>query len=139
MQGIQVIKILLFIIRYCYCNYTNKFVKKKLKHKINNYEQKTLFTIFNNIIRSSPSAREAVLDYWATVIKLNQKRAQMHVDPLQVGTDGFLVNLTRLLLSFAEPFMDYTYSKVLYFYLLLIVIGIIIIHHLYFYSYILLD
>ncbi|CAG8526533.1 3489_t:CDS:10 [Diversispora eburnea] len=74
--------------------------------------QNSLFTIFNNIIRSSPSAREAVLDFWATVIKLNQKRAQMHVDPLQVGTDGFIVNLTRLLLSFAEPFMDYTYSKI---------------------------
>jgi len=41
--------------------------------------QRTLFNIFNNIVRSSPSSKEAVLSYFATVIKLNEKRAQMQV------------------------------------------------------------
>ncbi|CAG8498568.1 35_t:CDS:10 [Funneliformis mosseae] len=70
--------------------------------------QKSLFNIFNNIVRSSPSSKEAVLSYFATVIKLNEKRAQMQVDPSQVGTDGFLMNLSSVLLTFADPFMGYT-------------------------------
>ncbi|CAG8504078.1 13438_t:CDS:10, partial [Ambispora leptoticha] len=75
--------------------------------------QDTLFQIFNNIVRStSPNAREAVLNYWATVIKVNEKRAQMQVDPMIVGTDGFLLNMTVILLKFANPFMDLNYSKI---------------------------
>ncbi|RIA98699.1 ubiquitin elongating factor core-domain-containing protein [Glomus cerebriforme] len=70
--------------------------------------QKTLFNIFNNIIRSSPSSKEAVLSYFARVIKLNEKRTQMQVDPSQVGTDGFLMNLSSVSLTFAEPI----YSKI---------------------------
>ncbi|CAI2184476.1 10404_t:CDS:10 [Funneliformis geosporum] len=70
--------------------------------------QKSLFNIFNNIVRSSPSSREAVLSYFATVIKLNEKRAQMQVDTSQVGSDGFLTNLSSILLTFADPFMGYT-------------------------------
>jgi len=32
----------------------------------------------------------------------------LQVDPLQVGTDGFLMNLCSVLLTFADPFMGYT-------------------------------
>ncbi|CAJ0762983.1 24042_t:CDS:10 [Entrophospora sp. SA101] len=74
--------------------------------------QKIIFRVFNNVIRSDASAREAALEYFGKAIKLNEKRAQMQVDPLQVGTDGFLVNLTNVLLDFADPFMDAQYSKI---------------------------
>ncbi|CAG8448174.1 2139_t:CDS:10, partial [Ambispora gerdemannii] len=75
--------------------------------------QDTLFQIFNNIVRSpSPKAREAVLSYWATIIKVNEKRAQMQVDPAIVGTDGFLLNMTTILIKFASPFIDINYSKI---------------------------
>ncbi|EXX53635.1 hypothetical protein RhiirA5_349834 [Rhizophagus irregularis] len=70
--------------------------------------QRTLFNIFNNIVRSSPSSKEAVLSYFARVIKLNEKRTQMQVDPSQVGTDGLLMNLSSILLIFADPI----YSKI---------------------------
>ncbi|CAG8708529.1 9385_t:CDS:10, partial [Acaulospora morrowiae] len=56
--------------------------------------------------------KEGVLGYFATVIKLNEKRAQIQVDPLQVGTDGFLMNLTKVLLTLADPFMDVHCSKI---------------------------
>ncbi|CAG8442490.1 7451_t:CDS:10 [Scutellospora calospora] len=74
--------------------------------------QHSIFKIFNNIVRSSPSAREAVLGYFAEVIRLNERRAQMQVDPTQVGTDGFLTNLTSVLLHFADPIMDLRNPKI---------------------------
>ncbi|KAF0531124.1 Ubiquitin conjugation factor E4 [Gigaspora margarita] len=74
--------------------------------------QQSVFKIFNNIVRSSPSAREAVLSYFAEAIKLNERRAQMQVDPFQVGSDGFLMNLTSVLLYFADPIMDMRNPKI---------------------------
>ena len=37
----------------------------------------------------------------------------MQVDPTTVASDGFMINIQSILLSFAEPFMDATYSKVM--------------------------
>ncbi|CAG8536201.1 5268_t:CDS:10 [Dentiscutata heterogama] len=74
--------------------------------------QQSVFKIFNNIVRSSPSARESALSYFAEVIKLNERRAQMQVDPFQVGSDGFLMNLTSILLHFADPIMDLRNPKI---------------------------
>ncbi|CAG8633819.1 500_t:CDS:10 [Dentiscutata erythropus] len=74
--------------------------------------QQSVFKIFNNIVRSSPSARESALSYFAEVIKLNERRAQMQVDPFQVGSDGFLMNLTSILLHFADPIMDMRNPKI---------------------------
>ncbi|CAG8606478.1 30901_t:CDS:10, partial [Racocetra persica] len=56
--------------------------------------------------------REAVLGYFSEVIKLNERRVQIQVDPLQVGTDGFLMNLTSVLLHFADPIMDLLNPKI---------------------------
>lgn len=55
------------------------FKKKNLLKYIFYTFQRTLFNIFNNIVRSSPSSKEAVLSYFARVIKLNEKRTQMQV------------------------------------------------------------
>ncbi|CAG8568426.1 6693_t:CDS:10 [Paraglomus occultum] len=74
--------------------------------------QKTLYRIFRNIVHASPAARGEVLNYFATAIRLNEKRAQMAVDPSTVGTDGFLTNLVTILLKLSEPFMDAEYSKI---------------------------
>ncbi|KIO02810.1 hypothetical protein M404DRAFT_27705 [Pisolithus tinctorius Marx 270] len=73
--------------------------------------QSSLFSIFNTIVRASPEAREAVLEYFATVIRLNVKRAGMQVEPHTVASDSFMINLHSVLLRFAEPFMDARYSK----------------------------
>ena len=37
----------------------------------------------------------------------------MQVDPTTVASDSFMINIQSILLSFAEPFMDATYSKVM--------------------------
>ena len=36
----------------------------------------------------------------------------IQVDPATVSSDSFMVNIQTVLLRFAEPFMDATYSKV---------------------------
>lgn len=41
--------------------------------------QSSLFQIFNTLVRTSPEARERVLQYFATVVRLNVKRAGMQV------------------------------------------------------------
>lgn len=71
-----------------------------------------MFGIINNIVRSSPQAREAILSYFAHILQLNVKRAQMQVDPLTVASEGFMHNIAAILLSFCEPFMDVKASKV---------------------------
>ncbi|OAX40417.1 hypothetical protein K503DRAFT_791386 [Rhizopogon vinicolor AM-OR11-026] len=73
--------------------------------------QSSLFQIFNTLVRTSPEARERVLEYFATAVRLNVKRAGMQVQPETVATDSFMVNLQSVLLRFAEPFMDARYTK----------------------------
>jgi ubiquitin conjugation factor E4 B len=73
--------------------------------------QSSLFQIFNTLVRTSPEARERVLEYFATVVRLNVKRAGMQVEPDTVASDSFMVNLQSVLLRFAEPFMDARYTK----------------------------
>ncbi|KAG2051581.1 hypothetical protein BDR06DRAFT_938883 [Suillus hirtellus] len=73
--------------------------------------QSSLFQIFNTLVRTSPEARERVLEYFATVVRLNVKRAGMQVEPNTVASDSFMVNLQSVLLRFAEPFMDARYTK----------------------------
>lgn len=41
-----------------------------------------MFSIFNALVRASPEAQEAVLQYFAGVISLNVKRAGTHVSPI---------------------------------------------------------
>lgn len=72
----------------------------------------TLHTIFSNIARSGPSAREAVLSYFAHAFKINSKRSGMRTDPNTVSTHNFVVGLQAILLAFCEPFMDRAGSKI---------------------------
>ncbi|TRM64104.1 ubiquitin elongating factor core-domain-containing protein [Schizophyllum amplum] len=81
-----------------------------LRGTLNGY-QTSLFSIYNALVRASPVAREAVLRFFARVIALNVRRAGMQVDPATVSSDSFMVNLQTVLLRFADPFMDATYSK----------------------------
>lgn len=91
--------------------------------------QSSLFQIFNSVVRASPESREAVLAYFATAVNLNVRRGGMQVDKLSkiilclsqtfmqvdfdtVASDTFMVNIHAILLRFAEPFVDGTYSKV---------------------------
>ncbi|KAJ4482100.1 ubiquitin conjugation factor E4 [Lentinula aciculospora] len=74
--------------------------------------QSSLFQIFNALVRAGPSSREAVLQYFSSIVSLNAKRAGLQVDPDTVASDSFMVNIQTILYRFAEPFMDANYTKI---------------------------
>ncbi|KAK7677760.1 hypothetical protein QCA50_019312 [Cerrena zonata] len=74
--------------------------------------QSSLFQIFNSLVRASAESREGVLQFFARVIALNDRRAGMQVDPNTVSSDTFMTNLQAILFRFCEPFMDANYTKI---------------------------
>jgi ubiquitin conjugation factor E4 B len=54
--------------------------------------QSSLFQIFNTLVRTSPEARERVLEYFAAVVRLNVKRAGMQVRSFFYLRSGILIN-----------------------------------------------
>ncbi|KAF8340032.1 ubiquitin elongating factor core-domain-containing protein, partial [Amanita rubescens] len=87
-----------------------EFSFASLREALKNF-QNSLFQIFNTLVRASPEAQDAVLQYFARIISLNVKRAGMQVDPNTVSSDSFMLNILSVLLRFAEPFMDANYTK----------------------------
>lgn len=73
--------------------------------------QDELFDIVNTLVRSSPEARERVLDWFALTVNANHKRRAMRVDKTTVSSDGFMVNVNAVLDKLCEPFMDAQFSK----------------------------
>ncbi|KAF9974459.1 hypothetical protein BGZ73_002117 [Actinomortierella ambigua] len=72
----------------------------------------SLFQVVNSIVRSSPAARDDLLNYFASVARKNEGRAKMQVDKATVSGDGFILNISEVLLKLCDPFMDANYSKV---------------------------
>ncbi|KAF9431338.1 hypothetical protein BGZ76_000436, partial [Entomortierella beljakovae] len=72
----------------------------------------SLFQITNGIIRSEPEAREKTLAYFYSVLAKNERRAQMQVDRATVSGDGFIYNITEVLMQFCDPFLDSSHSKI---------------------------
>lgn len=74
--------------------------------------QDDLFSIANAFIRAGPDTRNRTLDWFSHIMNANHKRRAMQVDPKDISTDGFMLNITAVLDRFCEPFMDATFSKV---------------------------
>ncbi|CAM1510471.1 Fc.00g008060.m01.CDS01 [Cosmosporella sp. VM-42] len=74
--------------------------------------QDDLFAIANAFIRAGPDTRSRTLDWFAYIMNTNHKRRAMRVDPREVASDGFMMNVTTVLDRFCEPFMDNDFSKV---------------------------
>jgi ubiquitin conjugation factor E4 B len=74
--------------------------------------QTDLKNVVNAIIRASPEARNRTLDWFASIMNANHKRRAIQVDPKEVASDGFMMNVTVILDHLCEPFMDTTYSKI---------------------------
>jgi ubiquitin conjugation factor E4 B len=53
-----------------------------------------------------------MLAYFYSVLRKNERRAQMQVDRATVSGDGFIYNMTEILMRFCDPFMDSSHSKV---------------------------
>ncbi|KAI8604217.1 ubiquitin elongating factor core-domain-containing protein [Dissophora ornata] len=71
-----------------------------------------LFQVVNGIIRSGPEPKEKMLGYFYSVMSKNERRAQMQVDRATVSGDGFIYNITEVLMQFCDPFLDSSHSKV---------------------------
>lgn len=74
--------------------------------------QDDLFMISNAFIRAGPETRSRTLDWFAYIMNTNHKRRALQVDPREVASDGFMVNITTIMDRFCEPFMDNDFSKV---------------------------
>ncbi|KAK0634585.1 ubiquitin elongating factor core-domain-containing protein [Bombardia bombarda] len=74
--------------------------------------QNDLRAIINAFIRASQDSRNKMLDWFAYIMNVNHKRRAIQVDPKEVSSDGFMVNVTVVLDFLCEPFMDSTFSKV---------------------------
>jgi ubiquitin conjugation factor E4 B len=57
------------------------------------------------------TSRGKVLDWFAYIMNTNHKRRAMRVDYAEVSSDGFMLNVTRVLDRLCEPFMDNSFSK----------------------------
>lgn len=74
--------------------------------------QDDLFVIANAFIRAGPDTRSRTLNWFAYIMNMNHKRRAIQVDPREVASDGFMLNVTSVLDRFCEPFMDNDFSKV---------------------------
>lgn len=74
--------------------------------------QDDLFVIANAFIRAGPDTRSHTLNWFAYIMNMNHKRRAMQVDPREVASDGFILNVTTIMDRFCEPFMDNDFSKV---------------------------
>ncbi|KAJ6439496.1 ubiquitin fusion degradation protein 2 [Purpureocillium lavendulum] len=74
--------------------------------------QDDLFVIANSFIRAGPETRSLTLNWFAYIMNMNHKRRAMQVDPREVSSDGFMLNVTAVMDRFCEPFMDNDFSKV---------------------------
>lgn len=74
--------------------------------------QGDLTGIVNAFVRAGQTPRNRILDWFAFVMNTNHKRRALQVDPKDVASDGFMVNITAILDQLCEPFMDASFSKV---------------------------
>ena len=74
--------------------------------------QDDLFQIANAFIRAGPESRSHTLDWFAYIMNKNHKRRAIQVNPREVASDGFMMNVAVILDRFCEPFMDNDFSKI---------------------------
>lgn len=74
--------------------------------------QGDLFQIADTIIRTGPTPRGKMLDWFALCVNKNHKKRAMRVDFKTVSSDGFMVNVTNILDQLCEPFMDARFGKI---------------------------
>lgn len=74
--------------------------------------QLDLKDIVNAFVRASIDTRNRLLDWFAYIMNVNHKRRAIQVDPKDVASDGFMMNVTVVLDYLCEPFMDTTFSKI---------------------------
>ncbi len=64
------------------------------------------------MIKSSPEAKDNVLNFLSTVIKHNLKRGMIQVNRNEVSSDGFMFNILQLCKKLSDPIVDQMFSKI---------------------------
>ncbi|KAG6005940.1 hypothetical protein E4U21_007503 [Claviceps maximensis] len=73
--------------------------------------QDDLFAITNAFVRAGPLTRGRTLDWFSYIMNMNHKRRAMQVDPREVSSDAFMLNVATIMDRLCEPFMDNDFSK----------------------------
>lgn len=73
--------------------------------------QDELFVIVNAFVRAGSQTRGKTLDWFASIMNRNHKRRAIQVNPAEVSSHGFMINVTAILDRFCEPFMNANFSK----------------------------
>lgn len=72
-----------------------------------------LFYIVDKLIRGSAETRNALMKWWGAVVNLNHLRRGSHADLLKLCLDGFMFNVTTVLVRLCLPFLQYPqYAKI---------------------------
>lgn len=71
-----------------------------------------LFFIVDKLIRGSVISRETLMKWFSDIINLNHLRRGSHGDLKKLCSDGFMFNISFVLVKLSLPFLDYpTFSK----------------------------
>ena len=73
--------------------------------------QADLHSIAMAFARAGEGPRNKLLDWFAYTMNVNHKRRAMQVNPKEVASDGFMMNITAVLDRMCEPFMEANFSR----------------------------
>ncbi|KAF5301989.1 hypothetical protein FQA39_LY19071 [Lamprigera yunnana] len=74
---------------------SDKTLNQTLQQELDN-TRTSLHKLFHDVLANA-SSRDSMLTYLSTILKQNEKRAQLHVVPKRFAGDGFMLNLLSVL------------------------------------------
>eukprot|EP00164_Ancoracysta_twista_P001271 GFYU01001669.1.p1 GENE.GFYU01001669.1~~GFYU01001669.1.p1 ORF type:complete len:1071 (-),score=326.59 GFYU01001669.1:216-3428(-) len=66
----------------------------------------TLKNLSMCLLKAGPDAKEKFLQWIATVLNMNAKRTKMHFEPGLHSSEGFMMNMTCVMMQLCMPFID---------------------------------
>ncbi|TPX17100.1 uncharacterized protein E0L32_003218 [Thyridium curvatum] len=73
--------------------------------------QTDLHTVAMAFARAGDKPKSRLLDWFAYIMNVNHKRRAMQVNPKEVASDGFMMNVNAVLDRMCEPFMDASFDR----------------------------
>ncbi|OBA24255.1 hypothetical protein METBIDRAFT_77088 [Metschnikowia bicuspidata var. bicuspidata NRRL YB-4993] len=71
-----------------------------------------LWFIMDKLIRGSPQTRQAIMKWFADLANISHLRTGSYSDPKKLAGDGFMFNISYMLVRLSLPFLNFpTYSK----------------------------
>lgn len=71
-----------------------------------------IWFIMDKLIRGSPQTRQDIMKWFADLVNVSHLRTGSHAKASKLPSDGFMFNISYLLIRLSMPFLDYpTFSK----------------------------